>query len=99
MAGEWSDLSRPPLSAARLRRAVEHGSMWREIRLVAQTASTNADAATAAREGAADGLVVVAEQQTAGRGRLDRTWQSPPRAGLLLSVLLRPQVDPARWPL
>jgi BirA family biotin operon repressor/biotin-[acetyl-CoA-carboxylase] ligase len=99
MAGEWSDLSRPPLSAARLQRALEHASMWREIRLVPQTASTSADVAAAVREGAAGGLVVIAEQQTAGRGRLDRTWQSPARAGLLLSVLLRPEVDPARWPM
>jgi BirA family biotin operon repressor/biotin-[acetyl-CoA-carboxylase] ligase len=99
MTGKWSDLSRPPLSAARLRRATEHASMWREIRLVSQTESTNADVAAAARDGAADGLVVIAEQQTAGRGRLERAWESPPRAGLLLSVLLRPQVDPARWPL
>jgi BirA family biotin operon repressor/biotin-[acetyl-CoA-carboxylase] ligase len=99
MPTPWSDLSRPPLSAARLRLAFEGRSMWREIRVVQLTASTNADAVLAAREGAADGLVVIAEQQSAGRGRLDRSWQSPARAGVLLSVLLRPPVDPARWPL
>lgn len=71
-------------------------SPWR-VEVVAETGSTNADAAAATRDGAAEGLVVVAEAQTAGRGRLGRSWQSPPRAGLALSVLLRPAVDVARW--
>ena len=43
--------------------------------------------------------MVIAEQQTAGRGRLDREWESPARAGVLLSVLLRPRVEVAAWPL
>jgi BirA family biotin operon repressor/biotin-[acetyl-CoA-carboxylase] ligase len=73
--------------------------MWRELQLSATTVSTNADAASAARAGADEGLVVITEQQTAGRGRLDRQWVSPARAGVLLSVLLRPQVDVAAWPL
>jgi BirA family biotin operon repressor/biotin-[acetyl-CoA-carboxylase] ligase len=99
MASPWSDLDRPPLSAARLTRALGAGPVWREIRVVASTASTNADVAAAARAGAAEGLVVVAEQQTAGRGRLDRSWSSPPRAGVLMSALLRPTVGAATWPL
>jgi len=99
VSGPWSDLSRPPLSAARLGQALSDGPVWREVRVVRTTESTNADVAAAARDGVAEGLVVVAEQQTSGRGRLDRAWQSPPRAGVLLSGLLRPQVDPARWPL
>jgi BirA family biotin operon repressor/biotin-[acetyl-CoA-carboxylase] ligase len=41
--------------------------------------------------------VLVADHQDAGRGRLGRSWQAPPRAGLAVSVLLRPPVDPARW--
>lgn len=94
----YADLDRPPLSAAALRSALAHGGgPWRELRLVAETGSTNADAAAAARAGAAAGLVVVAEHQSAGRGRLDRSWKSPPRAGLTFSVLLRPAVPRDRW--
>jgi BirA family biotin operon repressor/biotin-[acetyl-CoA-carboxylase] ligase len=63
---------------------------------VAETGSTNADVAAAARAGAAEGLVVVAERQTGGRGRLGRVWESPARAGIALSVLLRPAVPAAR---
>ncbi|MBZ5733294.1 biotin--[acetyl-CoA-carboxylase] ligase [Nocardioides sp. TRM66260-LWL] len=68
------------------------------IEVVAETGSTNALAAERAREGAPDGAVVVAEHQTAGRGRLDRRWEAPAGAALTLSVVLRPDVPPARWP-
>ncbi|WP_433223686.1 biotin--[acetyl-CoA-carboxylase] ligase [Dactylosporangium sp. CS-047395] len=95
--GAWSDLGRPPLRPAALRRAlVVPGGLWTDLRVVPETGSTNADVIAAAREGAPQGLVVVAERQTAGRGRLGRQWESPPRAGLALSVLLRPTAPPAR---
>jgi BirA family biotin operon repressor/biotin-[acetyl-CoA-carboxylase] ligase len=64
------------------------------VEVLPQTASTNA--VVAARSGEPAGLVVVAEEQTAGRGRLDRVWQSPPRAGLTFSVLLDPPA-PVSW--
>lgn len=99
MTSRWSDLERPPLSASRLSRALDGGPVWREIQVVVSAESTNADVADAARQGAAEGLVIIAEQQTAGRGRLDRSWTSPARAGVLMSVLLRPQVGVAAWPL
>jgi BirA family transcriptional regulator, biotin operon repressor / biotin---[acetyl-CoA-carboxylase] ligase len=67
-----------------------------EVRVVPQTASTNADVAAAARSGVAEGLVLIAESQTAGRGRLDRRWEAPPRSAITLSVLLRPDIAPAR---
>jgi len=87
----YTDLERPPLSQAALRRAlVTDGGLWTALEYMPRTGSTNADAATAARENAPEGYVVVADEQTAGRGRLDRAWQSPPRAGLAVSVLLRP---------
>lgn len=66
------------------------GGLWREIRVVAETGSTNADLVAAARSGEPEGLVLVAEAQRAGRGRLGRRWESPPGAGLTFSVLLRP---------
>src|ERR1700733_2605067 len=56
--------------------------------------STNRHALDAARDGAAHGLVVVADEQTAGRGRLGRTWEAPPGSSLLVSVLLRRGADP-----
>ncbi len=72
---------------------------WREISVIRETGSTNADLAAAAREGAASGTVLVANHQTAGRGRLDRGWTAPPGASLAISALLRPpaSVPAARW--
>src|SRR5690349_18389072 len=74
---------------------VRPGGLWREVRAVAETGSSNADLLAAAGAGAAEGTVLVAEAQTAGRGRLGRRWASPPRAGLTFSVLLRPDGVPA----
>ena len=76
-------------------RVVRPGGLWREVRVVAETGSTNVDLLAAARVGAAEGTVLVAEAQTAGRGRLGRRWASPPRAGRTFSVLLRPLGVPA----
>jgi len=74
---------------------VRPGSLWREVRVVPETGSSNADLLAAAGAGAAEGMVLVAEAQTEGRGRLDRRWASPPRAALTFSVLLRPGGVPA----
>ncbi|MCX5171142.1 biotin--[acetyl-CoA-carboxylase] ligase [Streptomyces antibioticus] len=96
----WSDLERPPLDAAALRRAlVREGGLWSDVRVVQRTGSTNSDLAALAVKGeAAEGAVLIAEEQTAGRGRLDRRWTAPPRSGLFFSVLLRPaEVPVARW--
>ncbi|MER6460422.1 biotin--[acetyl-CoA-carboxylase] ligase [Streptomyces sp. NPDC001228] len=96
----WSDLDRPPLGAAGLRRSlVRDGGLYRDIEVVERTGSTNSDlVARAEAEGAAEGTVLVAEEQTSGRGRLDRRWTAPPRSGLFFSVLLRPAGVPvARW--
>jgi BirA family biotin operon repressor/biotin-[acetyl-CoA-carboxylase] ligase len=60
--------------------------------------STNALVAERARSGEPEWLVLVAEHQVAGRGRLDRTWETPDRAALTFSVLLRPRVGADRWP-
>jgi BirA family biotin operon repressor/biotin-[acetyl-CoA-carboxylase] ligase len=61
--------------------------------------STNSEVARLAADGADEGLAIVADEQTAGRGRLQRTWSSPKGAGLYFSILLRPRVAADRWPL
>ncbi|WP_192772066.1 biotin--[acetyl-CoA-carboxylase] ligase [Plantactinospora soyae] len=97
----YTDLDRPPLDARRLERAlITPDGLWSRLALRVETGSTNADAAEAARSGEPEGLVVVAERQTAGRGRRGRSWESPARAGIAVSVLLRPGLaDPERdWP-
>jgi BirA family biotin operon repressor/biotin-[acetyl-CoA-carboxylase] ligase len=70
--------------------------MWTPIEVVASTGSTNADLlARAGRDaGLPEGQVLVAEEQTAGRGRLGRSWSSEPGASLTFSVLLRPEPVP-----
>jgi len=60
--------------------------------------STNRLAREVARAGAVEGTVVIADTQTAGRGRLGRSWFSPPSVNLYLSVVLRPDIPPARAP-
>jgi BirA family transcriptional regulator, biotin operon repressor / biotin---[acetyl-CoA-carboxylase] ligase len=72
------------------------GGRFGDVRWVRETASTNADVIEAADGGAAEGLVLVADHQTAGRGRLGRRWESAPGSGLLVSVLLRPSLPPSR---
>jgi BirA family biotin operon repressor/biotin-[acetyl-CoA-carboxylase] ligase len=95
----WTDLERPPLRQAALARALAQrpDAAWRAVEVVARTGSTNADVAARARAGEPEGLVLVADHQEAGRGRLGRSWEAPPRAGLAVSILVRPPVDPARW--
>jgi len=91
----WSDLERPPLNVPALRRALlQPGGLWTSFEVVPATGSTNSDlAAQAASLAGQEGAVLVAEEQTAGRGRLDRTWTAPARSGLFFSVLLRPGAD------
>ena len=89
MNSSFSDLDRPPLNARALTQAlVRPGGLWREVRVIEETGSTNADLAELGRSGAEPGLVLVAEAQTAGRGRMGRSWAAPPRSGLFFSVLL-----------
>lgn len=71
------------------------GTVFGSVRFVAGTGSTNADLLAAARDGASEGLVLVADHQTAGRGRRGRSWVAPPGAALLASVLLRPRAGSA----
>jgi len=95
----YRDLDRPPLDQAALRSALAGpGRFWTDVVVTPETGSTNADVAAAARAGAAQGLVHTTDVQTAGRGRLDRSWSSPAGSGVIVSVLLRPDdVPAARW--
>lgn len=85
-----------PLDADEVRSAL--AGRWARVDVVDATGSTNADLLDAAAEGAPDRTVLVAERQEAGRGRLARSWISPPGSGLTVSVLLRPAgVPPSRF--
>jgi len=87
--------SRTPLDAAAVRAAaVRPGGLWRTVEVTAVTGSTNADLLARAAAGEPEGAVLAAEHQSEGRGRLGRTWTSPPRAALTFSVLLRPSSVP-----
>jgi BirA family biotin operon repressor/biotin-[acetyl-CoA-carboxylase] ligase len=70
------------------------GGQW-EVRRFEEIASTNTYLREEARRGAPEGVVAVADHQTAGRGRLDRRWEAPAGSSLLLSVLFRPDLEPA----
>lgn len=91
-----SDADRPTLTRDGLRRALAD-LPWRDVQVVASTGSTNADVAARAVAGAAEGLVLAADEQTHGRGRLGRSWSSPPGASVSVSVLLRPSLAPPLW--
>ena len=73
---------------------VRPGGLWRSVEAIPVTGSTNADLLARAAAGEPEGAVLAAERQSAGRGRLGRTWVSPPRAALTFSVLLRPAAVP-----
>lgn len=86
-------MDRPAIDVPRLRASL--AARWARADVVAQTASTNTDLLD--DPASPDGRVLVAEFQSAGRGRLDRAWTSPPRAGLTFSVLLRPPTPMPTW--
>lgn len=71
-------------------RAAVAGTRFADVRWVAETGSTNADLLALAADGGAEGVVLGADHQTAGRGRRGRTWTAPPDAAVLVSVLVRP---------
>ena len=86
-----SDLA-PEVIEARLRsRVIGH-----PLEVLAEIGSTNDRAMAAGHAGGPEGLTILADRQTAGRGRRGRTWVSPPGVGLYTSILLRPPERPAR---
>lgn len=88
-------MSLNPLDLDRVRRALPE----RRVEYFLKTGSTNDEARRLAAEGAPDGTVVLAEEQTAGRGRRGARWVSPPARNLMVSVLRRPApaLPPERW--
>ncbi len=75
------------------------GKIGHKIRHYFRTDSTNSVAMALAAKGAAHGTVVVAEEQTAGRGRLGRAWHSEKSSGIYVSVILRPPLAPSAAPM
>jgi len=71
---------------------------WRAIEWHQEIDSTQRRARELGQEGSAEGAVVIAEAQTAGRGRLGRTWHSPPGRNVYASILLRPALPPSAVP-
>ena len=80
------------LDARRLRAALGECIIGREIVVLAATTSTN-DAVLQRGADVAEGLVIFAEHQTAGRGQRSNVWESAPGKGLWFSILLRPKID------
>lgn len=80
-----------PLNAERLSKAVAHQQIGHRILVLQETTSTN-DVVAQMAPNSAEGLVVIAEQQTAGRGQYGRRWESVPGKGFWLSILLRPRL-------
>lgn len=98
MVSAYNDLDRPPLDERSVQRALMvPGGFVSALRVLPSVESTNTALVQAARDGAPHASVLVAEEQTAGKGRLGRTWTAPARSGLFASILLRPEVPPAAW--
>jgi BirA family biotin operon repressor/biotin-[acetyl-CoA-carboxylase] ligase len=87
------------LAAEKIRAGFRSRVIGRALEVLPEIGSTNDRALAAGREGAPEGFCVLADRQTAGRGRLGRTWASPPGVGLYTSILLRPKVEPSSLPL
>ena len=92
-------VDRPGLDRGRITLLLADDRWTRPLPVVLDTTtSTNSEVAMLVQSGALEGTCVVAEEQTAGRGRQGRVWVSPPSAGLWMSVLVRPgDVPRSRW--
>ena len=80
------------LNAARVEARLPLGCLGSPLVYLAETDSTNLEARRRAEAGAAHGVCITAEFQTAGRGRLDRAWSAPKGSSLMFSLLLRPKL-------
>ena len=82
---------------AELERSLRTRRLGRTVRYVASTGSTNSEALAWASQGAPEGAVVIADHQTAGRGRHGRPWHADAARNILVSTVLRPVLPAARW--
>jgi BirA family biotin operon repressor/biotin-[acetyl-CoA-carboxylase] ligase len=87
-----------PLTTHAIRTALSTNIFGRMVHLLDEVPSTNTVAAGLAQDGALHGTVIVAEAQSAGRGRLGRRWHSPPGKNLYCSIILRPHPLPGQLP-
>lgn len=85
------------VEAGRVRELLPASSMWHAVDVVATTGSTNADLVATAQRSTREGHVLIAREQTAGRGRLARSWASPAGASVSVSVLLTPRRPLSDW--
>lgn len=81
-----------PLSAVEILAGLKTRLVARNLIYLPETGSTMDHARRLAEQGAPDGTLVIADHQTAGRGRLGRRWQAPPAGSLLLSLIFRPAI-------
>ena len=83
-----------PINLDRISNHLANALIGRKVIFLNETISTNVHAAELARQGADEGTVVIADSQTAGKGRLGRVWHSPPGTNHYVSIILRPQTAP-----
>jgi BirA family biotin operon repressor/biotin-[acetyl-CoA-carboxylase] ligase len=84
------------LTAARIAAGLGTAFVGQEVYSWPEIGSTNDEARRLARAGAPEGTLVIAEYQTAGRGRIERRWVAPPGSSLLLSLIFRPNLAPTQ---
>ena len=87
-----------PLRVEEIRDALVGTRLGTKFHYFSEISSTNTHARALAENGAGEGEIVIADAQSAGRGRLGRRWASPPYANLYFSIILRPQLAPAHVP-
>jgi BirA family biotin operon repressor/biotin-[acetyl-CoA-carboxylase] ligase len=87
-----------PLQLQQVRDGLVTTRLGTNLRYFSKIDSTNSYARRLAKQGAGEGEVIIAEAQTRGRGRLGRSWVSPPFVNLYFSVILRPQLPPVHAP-
>jgi BirA family biotin operon repressor/biotin-[acetyl-CoA-carboxylase] ligase len=89
----------PRFDVERFRRLLRTRLLGQSCHAFEALASTNSCLYALGRQGEPEGTIVLADEQTAGRGQADKVWISPPRCNLYVSVLLRPSIAPAQAPL